>query len=289
MKVRVKFTKIGSVRFIGHLDLMRFFQKTLRRAKIPMRFSGGYSPHPLMTFAAPLGIGIESLAEYVDLEMADEYPVEVFAEAFNAQSVEGIKVLQAKMMPDHTPNAMSSVAAADYEITLQADEQPSWIKSENMHNFVKLKQAEYKIAMDIDKLTPIEALFKLLEVRIHTLLSQEEIWVTKTQKNEDRRINIRPGILHLEATTDCIKIRVDASSSGSIKPSLVMQALLNSVFTSSSVGANNEITGINVLAGSIKTPTDTSDITKDYAAEDFHYTRLEVYQRTEQDGLISMI
>jgi radical SAM-linked protein len=234
MKVRVKFTKIGSVRFIGHLDLMRFFQKTLRRAKIPMRYSGGYSPHPLMTFAAPLGIGIESLAEYVDLEMADDYPVEDFAEAFNAQSVEGIKVVQAKRIPDHTPNAMSSVAAADYEITLHQN------------------------TIEIDKPTQIEALFMALKVRIPALLSQEEVCVTKTQKNEERIINIRPGILQLEVMTDRIRMRVDASSAGSIKPSLVMQALL-------------------------------SDFTLSFPTEDFHYMRHEVYQQGENGVFIPLL
>ena len=59
MKLRVKFKKFGAVRFIGHLDVMRFFQKAIRRAGLDIAYTGGYSPHQIMTFASPLGVGLE--------------------------------------------------------------------------------------------------------------------------------------------------------------------------------------------------------------------------------------
>ena len=64
MKVRIKFTKEGPMKFVGHLDTMRYFQKAIRRAELPIAFSGGYSPHMIMSFAAPLGVGITSDGEY---------------------------------------------------------------------------------------------------------------------------------------------------------------------------------------------------------------------------------
>ena len=69
MKIRVKFTKSGPIRFIGHLDVMRFFQKALRRADIDVRYSEGFSPHQIMSFAAPLGLGDTSECEYMDIEV----------------------------------------------------------------------------------------------------------------------------------------------------------------------------------------------------------------------------
>ena len=60
LKVRVKFSKEGAMKFIGHLDIMRYFQKAIRRANIPIAFSGGFSPHMIMSFAAPLGVGVTS-------------------------------------------------------------------------------------------------------------------------------------------------------------------------------------------------------------------------------------
>ena len=64
MKVRIKFTKEGPMKFVGHLDTMRYFQKAIRRAELPIAFSGGYSPHMIMSFAAPLGVGVTSTGEY---------------------------------------------------------------------------------------------------------------------------------------------------------------------------------------------------------------------------------
>ena len=60
IKVRIKFSKHGVMRFIGHLDIMRYFQKVFRRAEIDIAYSGGFSPHQIMSFAQPLGVGLES-------------------------------------------------------------------------------------------------------------------------------------------------------------------------------------------------------------------------------------
>ena len=65
MKIRVKFKKWGCMKFIGHLDMMRYFQKAVRRADIDIRYSEGYSAHQIMSFAAPLGVGITSDGEYI--------------------------------------------------------------------------------------------------------------------------------------------------------------------------------------------------------------------------------
>ena len=71
MKARIKFRKYGALRFIGHLDVMRYFQKVMRRAEIPIAFTGGFSPHMIMSFASPLGIGLESDGEYLDIELTE--------------------------------------------------------------------------------------------------------------------------------------------------------------------------------------------------------------------------
>ena len=71
MKARIKFRKYGVLRFIGHLDVMRYFQTVMRRADIPIAFTGGYSPHMIMSFASPLGIGLTSDGEYLDIELSE--------------------------------------------------------------------------------------------------------------------------------------------------------------------------------------------------------------------------
>ena len=62
------------MKFIGHLDTMRFFQKAIRRADIPVAYSEGFSPHMIMSFAAPLGVGTTSSGEYFDMQLAKDMP-----------------------------------------------------------------------------------------------------------------------------------------------------------------------------------------------------------------------
>ena len=64
MNIRIKFRKYGAMKFISHLDVMRYFQKAMRRAGIDICFSEGFSPHMIMSFAAPLGVGLTSGGEY---------------------------------------------------------------------------------------------------------------------------------------------------------------------------------------------------------------------------------
>ena len=89
MKVRIKFRKYGALKFIGHLDVMRYFQKAMRRAQIPVAFTSGYSPHMIMSFASPLGIGLTSDGEYFDIELTRPISSREAVERLNAVGVEG--------------------------------------------------------------------------------------------------------------------------------------------------------------------------------------------------------
>ena len=93
LKARIKFRKYGCMKFIGHLDVMRFFQKVMRRADIPIAFSGGYSPHMIMSFAQPLGIGLTSDGEYLDIELTEPIDSKEAVARMNAVSVEGIEMV----------------------------------------------------------------------------------------------------------------------------------------------------------------------------------------------------
>ena len=89
MKARIKFRKYGALRFIGHLDVMRFFQKVMRRADIPIAFTGGFSPHMIMSFASPLGIGLSSDGEYFDIELTEQIDSREAVRSMNQACVEG--------------------------------------------------------------------------------------------------------------------------------------------------------------------------------------------------------
>ena len=117
MRVRVKFSKYGVMKFIGHLDVMRYFQKAMRRAGIDIAYSEGMSPHMIMSFAQPLGVGLTSDGEYMDVELRIPIASDEAIRRLNEVGVEGITVTEWRQIPEEKGSkAMTLVAAADYEL-----------------------------------------------------------------------------------------------------------------------------------------------------------------------------
>ncbi len=117
MVIRFKFKKYGPIVYIGHLDIMRFFQKAIRRSGIDAAYTEGFSPHLKLSFAQPLSVGIETDGDYFDLEMNALPDMTALVKDMNAQCVEGIEIVSATLLDEGVLNAMSSVKAADYLYT----------------------------------------------------------------------------------------------------------------------------------------------------------------------------
>lgn len=193
MKVRIKFSKKGAVRYIGHLDVMRYFQKAMRRSEIDIAYTTGFSPHQIMTFAAPLGVGLESNGEYMDVVLNSMLSSKDVVERLNEVGCEGIRVLSAKVLPEDAKNAMSTVAAAKYTVLFREGRMP-----------------------EIDLVKAVESFMK-----------QSNVLISKETKKNTLEIDLKPGIFELNAIEGGLSMLVDASSSGNIKPSMVVNALVN--------------------------------------------------------------
>ncbi|MBR5046812.1 MAG: TIGR03936 family radical SAM-associated protein, partial [Eubacterium sp.] len=98
MKARIKWSKTGILKFIGHLDVQRYFHKAMLRADLPISFSKGMSPHQIMSFAAPLGIGMTSQGEYVDAVFDWSYSSQEMMDRLNEVMNEGISILEFKQI-----------------------------------------------------------------------------------------------------------------------------------------------------------------------------------------------
>lgn len=195
MKLRIKFSKHGVLRFIGHLDVMRYFQKAIRRAGIDIAYTTGFSPHQIMSFAAPLGVGLESNGEYMDIEVNTLTSSKELTNALNAQMVDGIEVLEARLLPDNAGNAMASVAAARYTVAFREGYQPCFLTRSVIGDF----------------------------------MGQDEIVVTKKTKKSESTFDMKPYIFACSYNEEdnTISLIVDASSAGNIKPALVVKALFD--------------------------------------------------------------
>ncbi len=89
---RVRFTKTGRMRFLSHHDLMRLFERALRRTGLPLRMTEGYNPHPVLAFPTALGLGIESLDEVLEFELSSWTAPRQIEKLLAAQLPEGVSV-----------------------------------------------------------------------------------------------------------------------------------------------------------------------------------------------------
>ena len=200
MKIRIKFRKTGIMKFIGHLDVMRYFQKAIRRADVEICYSGGFSPHQIMSFAAPLGVGITSNGEYVDIEVHSTGTTAEMLERLNAVMAEGFEIAEYKLLPDTAANAMSSVAAADYTLTFRPGYEP---EEESAEEWFK-------------KLT--------------AFFDQPQVMVLKKTKKGEKEMDLKPLIYDLgviagnDAAQAQLFMKISTGSASNIKPELLLDA-----------------------------------------------------------------
>jgi len=114
LKIRVKFSRGSRVKYLGHLDIMRSFQRAFIRAGIRMVYSIGFNPHQKMNFAQPLGVGVLSRGDYFDAEIADGQDPSEVLERLNSQMGEGFSVLDVKQIPEDAAKCMAAVRSAAY-------------------------------------------------------------------------------------------------------------------------------------------------------------------------------
>ena len=125
-KIRMWFGKVGEMGLISHLDLVRLFDRAIRRAALPISFTGGYHPGPRIAIANALSLGITSNGEIVDFELSDDIDPEEFRTRLAAQLPEKIPIYRVEDIDPKSPNASRLMNKAEYLITVQVDNNPAW-------------------------------------------------------------------------------------------------------------------------------------------------------------------
>lgn len=190
MKVRIKLIKIGSIRYVGHLDFMRFFQKALRKSGVACAFSGGYSPHLLISFASPLGVGLESVGEYVDVELAYRDPFEMSRDDLEKLKSMG---LTNDDLPDVPPSSelLSKINAIMPEGVLALD--MTRVEENKGKAMAMVRGADYIVFLEEGYLSAITD-----PETIEAFLKQEEIVIHKVSKKTESDTDIKPLIYHMK-------------------------------------------------------------------------------------------
>ena len=185
------FEKGEAVRYVGHLDILRTFIRALKRADIPLKYSEGFNPHAIMSFALPLGVGVTSECEIVDITLKDDLPAESVIAAVNANMPHGaVRVLSG----NYTAASPAEIVRAEYVIRIR--------------NSCPINSDDLSGA-----------------------LAQKEIMADKKGKKAVKQINVMEHIFESEilelSDNECVlRLVISAGNTFNLKPQLVVAALV---------------------------------------------------------------
>lgn len=211
--VRVKYCKNGPIKYISHLNLAQVFTRALRRVDIPVVISGGFNPRFRISFGPPLPLGISSTSEYLDIRLKEEVKVEELTERLNLILPQGLKILQAKIIPSSAGSLVKIIDKASYVITLKIKEKLLDSAAKNQENELK------KLEQEIEK-------------NNKRFLNLDEITVEKQTKNGIKRVDIRPSILDIKVQkfkSPILKLSLEIriGQQGNLNPRYVARAWIS--------------------------------------------------------------
>ncbi len=184
-KVRIRFRKTGDLRLISHHDLLRFFERMIRRAELPMRWTQGFNPHPRLVFALPLSLGIVGSQEVVELELEGAITPQEVQAHLSAHTLPGIEILSVQSID---PKTTAHVRRAGYRLEVPPD------RRDGLHE------------------------------RIKALLETDHHWVERTRP-KPRRFDLKPYLESLQFDSVMLDMILTVSPTGGVRPEEVLQAL----------------------------------------------------------------
>ena len=206
MKIRIKFSKTGAMRYVGHLDTMHYFQKAFRRTGLKIAFSKGFSPHMLLTFASPLAIGMTTSGDYLDIVLDEDVSADQVLELINEQLSEGFEALQAVRLREEAKTPMALLRAASYLVSPAC----------------------------IDQTTA-----GMIFSQAQSFMGQDQIVVTKKTKKGETAQDIRPLIYRLEEVSEgsapTLSVMAASGSIEHLKPDLIISALVHFAIQSGAI------------------------------------------------------
>ena len=200
-KIRFEFQKVGELRFLSHLELMRALQRALRRAGIPLAFTQGFNPQPRLSLAQALAVGVEGLRELGDIEVTRRMKPEEVLAVWNSQLPPELKILRAWEAPLNGPSLSAGVRGTVYQIQLTPNGWDSTL---------------------LTALGTTEA--------CAAFLAQESIPVEVTKKGKAQALDARPFLQEFAGAGHdgfpAWRMHLRVGPTGSVKPTAVMRNFL---------------------------------------------------------------
>jgi len=118
MRIRITFQKLGALRYTGHLDLHKLWERAARRAELPLAYSQGFHPQPKMNIAAALPLGFSSRCEVLDMRLEHDIQLDGLVEKLQGTLPTGIQVTSVESVDERAPTLQTQVVSAEYEVSL---------------------------------------------------------------------------------------------------------------------------------------------------------------------------
>ena len=138
-RLRVRFGRGEQVKFISHLDIMRFWERAFRRAEIPLAYSQGFSPHPRISLAAPLPVGVTSEFELMDVWLKRWMPPEAFLMTVTGQLPAGFEIFEVWDVALRLPSLQSMLAFSEYHVGIKTEKREQEIQ-ESLDSLLQVRQ-----------------------------------------------------------------------------------------------------------------------------------------------------
>ena len=210
-KVRVRFSKTGEMRFLGHLDLVKLFSRALRRANIPFSCSNGFHPLPRLVFGEAIPVGLESLDEYVDIELERFLTPSIILKGLEKRLPDGINPLAVELIPVGSPPISTVIKGGKYVVSF--------------NEFLSLGSDIWRrYSTDAaSKINRADELNKMIE----EFLAKEEIAFVRKRSKGEKTFNIRPFVKSISLDDDKdILISLEKVGDKIVRPPEVIQSLL---------------------------------------------------------------
>jgi radical SAM-linked protein len=121
-RMRVTFASDDTVKYVGHLDMARAWERAIRRARLPLAYTQGFNPQPRIQFAAALPVGFTGRAELIDIYLNEALEPPALLAALAAALPRGIRLVEAAQVPRELPSLQSQLSAARYRVEVEAGE-----------------------------------------------------------------------------------------------------------------------------------------------------------------------
>lgn len=192
-KYAVKFSKTGTICYTSHLDIMRLFNRTIKRAGIKLAYSQGFNPHPKMVFAQPLSLGYTGLNEYIEIETTEDHETGYIAEKLSEIMPPGLDIKGCERMAEGRKTLAAMTVAAEYMIEIPIAE-PVDMSNEEIAEFYMSQDRIITLKKQKKKKEPVEIDIKPMIRQLRVLQQNGQI-VINTVLDSGSVSNLSPELL----------------------------------------------------------------------------------------------